>query len=130
MKLGKRILILLLHAGCTYLVQRCLFRLLLGESALGFGTALLTILPGILACAADLVCSCLLMRGDRMGPRARIALHFWDFVMIFPALIFGFLGFLSDGEGKLFGTLVLLLELLLILERSISYVLLEPARQD
>lgn len=125
----KRISVFLLHLGVTVLTQVCLLRLLLGESEPSAGAALLRLLPAVGACLLDLVVSCLLLRDGTLDRRLSMALHFWDIVLCCPLLVLGFFGMLSEGTGVLFGTCVLLLDLLLVVERSTAFVLLDPTRK-
>ena len=57
-------------------------------------------------------------------------LQFWDVFLICPALVLALLGLFSDGEAVRLGICALLADMLLIVERSASFVLLDPARQN
>lgn len=129
MEHAKRGLTLLLHLAATALIQWTLFRLLLGGGSLldGFVGCLL---PSLLACTADFIGTCLLLREHRTGPMAYRLLQFWDVFLICPALVLALLGLFSDGEAVRLGICALLADMLLIVERSASFVLLDPARQN
>ena len=122
----KLIFLLLLHLACTLLVQLVLFRLLLRENDPGFWPLMGQVLPALLACFADLILSCFLLKGICIGRTPYILLQFWDLILLCPVLVLAFFGLLSEGEGVRFGIGVLTLDLLLIIERSVSFVLFDP----
>ncbi len=126
----KRILLILLHLFCTAGIQLILLRLLLGASEPALGSYLGSILLSVLLCVLDLVLSMLLLRKNRMNRPFYIALQFWDILLISPVVLLAVFGLISGGEGAGFGTAALFLDLLLILERSTSFVLRDPERQS
>lgn len=126
MKALRGILLILLHLGCTLSVQLCLLRYLLLD-----GEPLLRcVLLSVLACVLDLVLTCLMMRGFRVSRTGHIALQFWDLLLIGPVILLAFLGFASGGDGNAFGAATVCLELLLIVQRSISFTLFDGKRKD
>jgi ABC-type antimicrobial peptide transport system permease subunit len=125
----KRLAVFLLHLAAQVLVQLCLLRMLLKENELSVGTALVHALFAALVCLLDLGLSCRLLRGQALSRTASMALHFWDVVLSIPILVLGFFGMFSGGSGAVFGGCVLLLDLLLIIERSTVYVLFDPNRK-
>lgn len=127
MRYLKLSLVFLFHLACTVLVQYLLFRLLMGNGS-GLRNALLCLVPAALVCVADLILSCLLLKGIRLHRIPFILLQFWDFLLIFPALILAIVGILSGEEGIPFAVAALILDLLLIFERSTGFVLFDPLR--
>lgn len=125
MKVLKGLLLFVLHAGAVLGVQILLFRLLLEQE----GT-LRCVLLSLLLCLVDLFLSCLLLRERTISRTGQILLHFWDLFLVIPLLLLGLMGFASDGQGVAFGIAVLALDLLLIVERSVSYVLFREKREN
>ena len=126
----KRIAVFLLHLGTSALVQFSLLRLILRENGASLAAVLTYMLPAVVLCLADLILSVFLLRDGKPGRYASMALHFWDLVLIFPILILGIFGILSGGSGTNFAFCVLLIDLLLVTERSTAFVLLDPARKE
>lgn len=129
MKVWKGILLFLLQLLCTLAVQFFLLRLILSERELSTGDYLLCALFSVLFCAADFVGSCLLLKGHSLRHTGNLALQFWDILFCSPFFLLAVVGLLSGGEGSRFGLTALALELLLVIERSTSYVLFDPGRK-
>ena len=126
MKHLKLLLLFFLHLACTLLVQILLFRHLLGEGS-GFWTSICCLSFSLAACLADLIFSCLLLKGTTFRRTFFILLQFWDLLLICPLLVMAFLSFLSE-VGLRFGLITLISDLLLIIERSASFVFFDPQR--
>ena len=125
----KRTAVFLLHLGTSALVQYSLLRLIIRENEASLTAVLAYMLPALVLCLADLILSVILLRDGRPGRYVSMALHFWDLVLIFPILILGIFGILSGGSGTSFAACVLLIDLLLVTERSTAFVLLDPTRK-
>ena len=118
MKHIKGLLLVLLHLGAVLGVQILLFRVLLEQDS-----TLLCVTLSLLIAFLDLLFSILLLKGRKIDGTAQTLLYFWDLFLLIPMLLLGVLGLASDRQGVGFGTEVLLLDLLLIVERSVSFVL-------
>lgn len=127
MRFLKLFLLSLLHLVCTLLVQFLLFQLLQKNES-SFWVRFLSLLPGILVCFADLIISCLLLKRSHIGRTPFILLQFWDILLICPLLVIAFFGLFSEGGGFFFSVAAMVLDLLLIIERSTSFVLFDPQR--
>ena len=119
MKTLKTFLLVLLHLICTLTVQVFLLRRVLLEQE----PLLRCVLFSLTACVLDLVLGRLLTKGKAASHWGWTLLHFWDLFLMIPVLLLAFLGLASGGEGSAFGAAVICLELLLIVERSVCYVL-------
>ena len=127
MKILKRFLLFLLHTGCTIGVQLFFLSVLLH---LGEESMVRKILPAVALCLLDLAASCFLLRGNDLGRVPNLILSFWDLLLVSPLFLVAAVSLLSGAEGAAFGTAVLLTDLLLILQRSTTYVLFDPARNN
>lgn len=130
MKAINRILLFLLHFGATVGVQICLFQMMLRSTDTSSGIGLGLILLAVGTCLADLALSMILLKGHDLGRYAGIFLQFWDLLLISPLFMLGIVSLFSGKTGAAFGTAVLLIDLLLIVERSVSFVLRNPKEQD
>lgn len=128
MKAAKGFLLLILHLLCTLAVQYVLLRLMLLEKSLNFGLGLRCVLLCLAVCMADLTGSAFLLRGNRMKRYGYIALQFWDLLLMSPVFLLALVGLFSGGDGTGYGILALCLELLLVVERSTTFVLFDPSR--
>ena len=125
MKHVKRFALFLLHLVCTVLVQVCLLRILLEEAATPY---LRFLLPAVGFCVLDFAVACFLLKGHQTNRYGYMALQLWDLLLVSPMILLAVLGLISGEEGTGFGIAVILTELLLIVERSTSYVLFDPRR--
>ena len=128
MKVLKPILLFFLQLVCTLAVQYLLLQLILREENLT-GDYLRCILFSALLCLADFVGSCLLLKGNSLGGYPLMALQFWDILLCSPIFLLAVVGLIYGGDGTGFGLTALILELLLVIERSPSYVLFDPKRK-
>jgi hypothetical protein len=130
MKLWKSLLLTALHLAITLGSQAIILRLLLGDGAIGGGRGLTAFGMTLLLCAADLIGSCFLLRGHGMRRLRFLALHFWDLILISPLLLLVILSLFSGQEGRSFALTALAGDLLLIVNRSSSFVFFDPTRRE
>lgn len=128
MKVLKPILLFFLQLVCTLAVQYLLLQMILREENLA-GDYLRCIFFSLLVCLVDFVGSCLLLKGNSRGGYPFMALQFWDILLCSPIFLLAVVGLIFGGAGTGFGLTALFLELLLIIERSTSYVLFDPKRK-
>lgn len=128
MKHLKLLLLLLVHLCCTVMIQFLLLRLLLRENDPGHLGIVRFALYALSSCLADLIVSCFLLKGIRIGRKPYILVQFWDLSLICPVLVIAFLGLFSDSLGLRFSLIALLFDLMLIIERSTCFVLYDPRR--
>ena len=128
MKVLKPILLFFLQLLCTLAVQYLLLQMILREENLA-GDYLRCILFSLLVCLADFVGSCLLLKGNALRGYPFMALQFWDILLCSPIFLLAVVGLIFGGAGTGFGLTAIFLELLIIIERSTTYVLFDPKRK-
>jgi hypothetical protein len=129
MKILKGILLFLLQLICTLAIQYMLLRLVLAEENPSAGVYLRTVLLCLLFSLADFAGSCFLLKGHSRSRYVNMILQFWDILLCSPFFLLAVVGLISGGTGIGFGLCGLGLELLLVIERSTSYVLFDPGRK-
>ena len=129
MKAIRVLLLQLLHLACTLVTQAVLLRLLLGEGEISPSRCLAALAVALAVAAADAVCSSVLLRGNTFRHLPYLVLEFWDLFLISPLLLLSLVSLFSGAEGRSFGFTAMGMDLLLIIGRSVSFVLCDPERR-
>ena len=98
------------------------------DASSGLHIGLILLAVGI--CIVDFVLSMTLMKNRIQSRYSALILQFWDLLLLSPLFLVGIMSLFSGGKGAAFGVTVLLLDLLLIFERSTSFVLRDPGRRS